>query len=324
MSVLNLYCAGGASINIGNNFVKYHSKKHEGYAEVRTHFIDTSKSNLTDNIPQDCVYLVDNVDGSGKVRSSNYNIIAESAQEILHTFKPADVNVVLHSASGGTGSTVGPVLVSELLSRGETVIVIMIGSTSSKIEVENTIKTLKSYEIISQKRGLPVVAHYRENSVDSPRGTVDSDIKTAILMLTSIFSGDNRELDSSDLKNFVNYHKVTAYTPRLVSLDFASGNIELGKGHSLVSLVTLVDDSTASDITIPVEYQTVGFIPSSIKEAIDVPLPIHVYTVAGYFNPVIDSLERKLKTYEETRKVAVEKSIAIESETEHTDIGLVL
>lgn len=325
MSTMSIYATGGAAINIiAPQFSKYHSKKDPNFAEIHTYFIDTSRSNLTPEIPEDCIYLIDNVDGSGKYRPSNIGVITESTQDILHKFKPSNVNIVVHSCSGGSGSTLGPTLVSELLARDETVIVVTVGSTSSRIETENTIKTLKSYEIISQKRGLPVINYYRENSVETPRGQVDAELQMAVLMLAVLFSGDNKELDKADLKNFINYQKVTSYKPKLSLLDLFSEQIILGKNQSLVSVASLVDHSTSSETTIPTEYQAVGFLSPSAKELITVKLPIHACVIAGYFNGVIESLETKLKSYDETRKIAVEKSIAQVDDTEHTDTGIVL
>jgi hypothetical protein len=141
--------------------------------------------------------------------------------------------------------------------------------------------------------------------------------------MSGIFSGSNRELDTSDITNFINYNNVTSYSPKLSLLDFFSKNIILDKGQSLVSLVTLVDDKTSSDITIPVEYQTVGFIPEVTKDAVSVELPIHACIIAGYFNSVIDSLDLKLKEYDDARKVVNEKSI-IKDNIDHTEEGLIL
>lgn len=101
MAVLNLYGLGGAGSNIVSHFVKYAGEKTDGYAEVNTFFVDTSKSNLSDQIPMDRVYLVDGLDGSGKKRDSNYAALSERSKEILQQFKPADVNIVVHSGAGG-------------------------------------------------------------------------------------------------------------------------------------------------------------------------------------------------------------------------------
>lgn len=323
MTKLNLYCSGGMALNVGAHFAKYTAKQSPGFAEISTYFIDTSKSNLGAGIPEENIYLVDGLDGSGKVRASNYTALAECSKEILHKFKPADVNVVLSSASGGTGSTISPILVSELLARGELVVVIMVGSTSSRIETENTLKTLKSYEMISHKRQLPVVAAYRENSSKTPRGMVDAEIQTLIVLLAALFSGENRELDMSDLRNFINFNKVTSYTPKLSMLDFFSEKIILEKGEALVTVATLVDDTTHSEVDIPTEYQATGYLPEVTKKGLTVGLPVHTCVIAGYFNGVVDRLESKLKVYDEARKVVVEKSIVNENHAS-TDDGLIL
>lgn len=320
---MNIYAAGGCAVNIvAATAVKYIGQKTEGFAEINPYFIDTSKSNMS-GIPSDNIYLIPGLDGAGKFRPAGYEAVIDSVNDILHTFKPAAINVIVHSTSGGSGSCIGPCLVQAMLARGETVVVLSIGSTSSRIETDNTIKTLKSYEMISRKTEKPIAVYYRENSKDKPRSHVDNEMQTAILLLAAIFSGDNKELDTADLRNFINYDKVTSYTPKLSNLDFFSKDIVLNKGQSLISLVTLVDQKTNSDVVIPVEYQTVGHLPDSVIESVSVELPIHGCIISGFFNGVIDSLEAKLKDYDEARKVVVEKSI-IKDDIAHTDIGLVL
>lgn len=324
MAKLSLYGLGGAGSNLVSHFVKYKSKESAGFAEIVPYFVDTSKSNkLNPSIPEECIYYVDGLDGSGKKRDSNYEILAEKSKEILHHFKPSDINVLVHSASGGSGSVLGPILASELLHRGEMTIVVIVGSTGSKIETENTVKTLKSYEVISHKRQTPVIAFYRENSVDKPRGHVDSELQTAIVLLASIFSGANRELDMSDLRNFLNYTKVTSYSAKLSLLDFFSKEVSLSKGQSLVSLVSLVDDKTSPEVSIPTEYQAVGFLPDASRELVNIELPIHASVISGYFNGVVQKLDERLEFFKEARNVVVEKSIVSDHHSS-TDEGLVL
>lgn len=322
MSTMNVYCAGGASTNIGSSFVKY-DQKTIGFAEMQTFFIDTSRSNLSSAIPNENVYLVDNVDGSGKKRDSNYQVLSESSHEILHQFRPADVNVVVHSGGGGTGSTIGPILVSELINRGQTTIVVVIGSTASKIETENTLKTLKSYEMISRKRERPVVVFYRENTAATPRSQVDDEVAGAIMTISSIFSGDNKELDSSDLKNFINYDRVTSYSPKLAMFELSSKEIVLEKGQSLISLVTLVDDKTSSESNIPVEYQAVGYLPDATRDIVTIDLPIHAAVIGGHFNPIVDRLEHRLSEFDDLKKAVIDKPI-VRDDVISTDIGVVL
>lgn len=200
----------------------------------------------------------------------------------------------------------------------------MVGSNSSRIEVENTLKTLKSYEVIAKKNNAPVVACYRENSKETPRGKVDADVITLIILLGVLFSGQNRELDKADLTNFLNYHKVTDFQPKLNLLDLWSGDIALERGCSLVTVATLCDDEHNPELDIPVEYQAVGYILEENKDIIEVKLPIHAGVVSGYFNIKASELENKLNNFREARQVVVEKSIASKDMDSATDEGLIL
>lgn len=323
MAKMTLFACGGAGTNIAARFLEFVGQKQPGFAEIQPFFLDTSKSNMPKSADDDHIYVIDGLDGSGKKRDSNYRIISERSKEMLHRFKPGDVNIVIHSASGGSGSVIGPTLVSELLSRDAQVIVIMIGSSDSRIEAQNTVNTLKSYEVISQKREIPVIASYYENSDDTPRGKVDDRIHKIIVLLSAIFSGENKELDSADLANFLNYPRVTSFKPKLSYLDFFSKDIEVTRDQSIVSVVSLTDNTTSSTPNVPVEYQATGFLGNETRETIMIDLPIHATIVSGFYHSVIANLETRLRTIDESRNAYVEKSI-IDHGVKATDEGLVL
>ena len=324
--MLNIYCAGGASTNIGVRFVQYIDKKAVGFHMLRPIFIDTSRSNLDSSIPESHVYLAHNVDGSGKKRSTNYDLLNESCQEILHRFKPAEINLVVHSTSGGTGSTIGPLLVNELLARKENVYVLLIASTGTKIEIDNTAKTLKGYENISKKRNMPVLAFYRENNTtDMTREVVNKHIEVCITTLALMYSGENKELDSADMRHFLNYHEVTSYTPRLTRLEVYNNNnvLNIPRGQSIISVATLADEDTIGSAELPVEYQTIGFINEEAKKSINMDLPLHVVTINGSFNVLIEYLEKKISEFEDKRRISVEKPIVTDKDIA-TEEGLIL
>lgn len=321
---LQIYAAGGAATNVAARFNKTRDQVSPGFAKITSRFIDTSRSNIDPSIPDSDVYLFEGMDGSGKLRSSNYATIAERSKEILHRFKPQDTNIVIHSTSGGSGSTIGPVLVSELLARGENVVVLLIGSTSSRIETENTLKTLQSYEVIAQKRNKPVVAYYRENAQGMSRGEVDQQVYYTLLMLSVLFSGQNREMDSADLTNFLNYHNVTNYGPSLVGLDLFSKDITLKTNEVLMSVATLIDENTSSDFSGLAEYQTTGHMPEALKDNNRLELPLHIATIAGYFNSTVKRLQDRIGAYDDHRRASVVKPIVNNASANATDDGLIL
>lgn len=325
MATVSIYGAGGAGIKIASLLANRDGEKEQGFAVISTFFLDTSDSDLPDKIQDDHVYLIDGLDGSGKDRKANYKIISERSNEMLHRFKPGDVNIVVHSGSGGSGSVIGPVLVSELLKRNAPTIVIVIGSSDSRIEAKNTIDTFKSYEGIAKLRDQPVSMFYCENSIETPRGEVDQKVRAMLMMLTMIFSGDNRGLDSTDIKNFLDYTKLTSYKPALSGLRLFSKNIELGREQSVISLLSLTDSVTDATPPVHVEYSATGFIPEISKEIIEMEMPVHAAIIANAFQPDVERLQARIAAIDETRNTVVQKSLIDTTDlADHTDDGLCL
>lgn len=320
MARMTIVGAGGAGINIASHFV---GTGEAGYADVDVFAVDTSRSNLTDKIDPTKVYLFDGLDGSGKLRKSNYEAISERAKELVQRIGTTDIVNVVHSGSGGSGSVVSPVIVAELIKQKRPVIVTVIGSTGSRIETENTLKTLKSYASISESSNNPIAVSYFENSPESPRGKTDADVKGHIILTSLFWSGQHKELDRSDLLNFLDYTKVTTFKPTMVALDFHDGTeINLNKDEAIVTMVTLTDDETSPDVKHPIEYQAVGFLPGIVKQNSKLSMPVHMTLVANAFSSVVGKLETKLKDYNDARSAVVQKTIMAGEDT--TKEGIVL
>jgi hypothetical protein len=323
MSKICVYACGGCGLNLVNPLEKLVETPTAGFAEINPVYIDTSKSNLAGIKDSGSVYLVEGLDGSGKKRDANYGAISESVKEILHQYKPSDLNIVVHSASGGSGSVIGPLLVSELLDRGQQTVVIVVGSSDSRIEAKNTVNTLKSYEVISNKRETPVIAVYHENGAGQSRGEVDGHVRLAITLLAAFFSGQNAELDSKDLEHFLNFPKVTSYEPALTFLAFFTKVVKFERGQLPVAIATLTDAGTDASVGVPLEYHAVGFIPPATRKALEIDLPVHAVAIGGYFTEVLSRLEEKIKAVDEQRATVKLKTIVSKSD-ESTDTGLVL
>mgnify|MGYP001176795926 CR=1 FL=1 len=96
---MRVYGCGGAGINITSFFNG--AGIESGCAEVFPAYVDTSRSNLRPEFNEDDVFILENVDGSGKVRRENHEEIANVTRQILLQIPPKDFNVVIFSASGG-------------------------------------------------------------------------------------------------------------------------------------------------------------------------------------------------------------------------------
>ena len=121
---VRLYAAGGCGLNIGGQLAAHRDRNETAFANLDIVYVDTSKSNLRNGIDAANVYLIPDLDGSGKVRSENHAEIGQHIRQILHKFSPADLNIVLSSAAGGSGSVIAPLLASELLASDAPTIVI--------------------------------------------------------------------------------------------------------------------------------------------------------------------------------------------------------
>jgi len=98
---IRLYCCGGAGINIGSHFEGGQAGE-PGYAKTQLTYVDTSKSNLArSGLSRDSIYLLEGVDGSGKVRTENHAEIGRNVRNIIQQFKPGFFNIVLFSGAGG-------------------------------------------------------------------------------------------------------------------------------------------------------------------------------------------------------------------------------
>ena len=312
-ATVRLMLCGGAAVNIGRTLFQPSSavKKDDdlGFADIHITYVDTSRSNARD-LPADSFYLIegtedDTIDGSAKVRRTNYAAIKQAAPDILHRHKPGDLNIIIHSAAGGSGSTIGPVVVSELLDRGEDTVVIMIGSSTCEKEISNTIDTLMSYQGVSEKREKSIVAIYLENSKENPMAINDGLVRLNTLLLAAVWSGENHGLDSKDLEHFLNYDKVSKHAPSLTGLQITSGGeaLDLAKGQVVSGVVTLIREGEDPTPEVMAAYHTFGTLSLGASNAIKVKSPIHLHTVQGYFTDIVGTLRKRLAEVEEQYRV---------------------
>lgn len=303
---ISVYACGGTAINILTPLVSV-TKSHEpGYAELSLTMIDTSQSNLSPGLDYNFFHVTGfgdvTADGSGMVRSANFKAAKQVAPKILHEHQPSGLNVILCSGGGGSGSTIANVLADELLSKQHSTIVIMIGATNCSKSISNTIETLQSFHGISQSRGQSLSIHYLENKKGMPIDKeVDVRARAMLLLIASIWSGENHGLDSADLSNFLKPDSVTQFPIGINALvSSMEGSLALGRGQAISTLVSALrhtgEDASVDQI---VPYHVFGILSETAIAKVQVDTPIHLATIQGYFNQVLDSLKKQLVTGEE-------------------------
>ena len=330
---MRIYACGGCGTNIVAK-MNLSTDVIEGYAGIEVAYIDASNSNQFQGIMNDSNTLFISEKGSGSHRRTNYEQISEMRQTIIKQFPPHDINIVVHSASGGSGSVIGPVLVSELLDRDQNVVVIMIGSIQNVTYINNTINTIASMEQIADKRNRPVPVFYIENPVQGSRREVDQQAQGILGILSVIYSGQNREVDQEDLTNHLNYNRITKHRPGIIYMDITGDDeINLDKGERVITAITLEDSDTISSLGSDVELQIHGIAHEKViyknesnsgdQSVTGLRLPLHYITIAGRFQNIMRRLDELRQTYYESSQAFVQPK-TIPPQGVVSDDGLVL
>jgi hypothetical protein len=293
-----IYGTGGAGIGITKYFEADRAKRIPGYASLHPVYLDTSKAS-TFGVPEQHFYHLEKepgetADGSGGVRSEHGSTIIEYTREILQRFKPKKWNIVVHSTTGGSGSVMGPSIVSELLAMGQNVIVFTVGGDDTLNYIKNTISVLSGYGSMAELRERPVVLRYLQNGLDGTIEDVDRKIQLDISCLAVLLSGQNKNLDSRDIANVLDFSRkgVTSYGPQVAVLHIQQGKLEIGD-RSIISLATLNDSLNNTRVSQPVEFQRVGVPMYVNEEQKDLKFPLHYAITDGFVDIVMRNLRKQ-------------------------------
>lgn len=260
-AVLRVYSAGGGGVNLGSHFEN--AEVRDGQAAIEVTYVDTSFSNLHNGLDRSRAAVIEGVDGSGKVRRENASVISESIKKILLDHPPGDLSVVVYTGLGGSGSVFGPLIHSELLSRGEQVISVVVGGEESAMATDNTVDTLKTLDAISQKRGKNVVFAYQHNDPDTTRSEVDAHVHTTIAALSMLASRQNDELDTRDVHNWLNFSEIErlGFEPGLVRLRVLDQEsaVECAQDHDVISVASLLANPSVPAPGWHPDYSATGY-----------------------------------------------------------------
>lgn len=244
--IVRLYACGGAGINLTKEWAG-DVQVEPGVANVKPCYVDTSRVNLIPGIDESNSYILPDLDGSGKVRRENNEAIFSEVPRILLDHAPTEFNVVIFSASGGTGSVAGPLIAAELLKRDQNVVVVVVGSDESAITAQNTFNTLKSLDHIANAQEKPVVMYYIHNERELKRSEIDKRVRHVLVSLNYLASRQNKELDTKDIHHWLNYNKSTDLDPSLALLkvhtDVETCEKESDDAFSLASVLKNEDEA---------------------------------------------------------------------------------
>jgi len=305
---LNLYGTGGC----GSNLVKAHQSTTDDTGGPKVAYLDTSLSNLRpENI--DHAYLIDGLDGSGMKRDLNAESMRKHVTPALSQFVPGDFNVVIFSASGGSGSVFGPLLMNELIGREKPVIAAVIGDTDSAKAIENTLGTLRTLSKISATRQTGIVMLYAEMAPGANRREVDDKIQDGIRAIRQLTSGLNAELDSQDLIHWLHYERVTDHPPGLAILNIINTNDKLEELHGALAVASLYTSPDEPAGVVHTSYRTKGYTGQAGMG------PLHFVLTQDGLTAVVEGLERKLAEHKTHNATLAKGHVRLHNEMSLSD-----
>lgn len=315
---IRIYAAGGTGVNVASTYNG--GVQSVGTALLLTSYIDTSLSNMRPSFAPEDIFHIEDLDGSGKQRDLNVEAIKKYIKPILLQMRPEDLNIVVFSASGGSGSVIGPLLMRELLSRGHQAIAVVAGSEESAKTAENTLNTLKSLVGISKGLQLPVIAYYDHNTASKTRSEVDRSLRHAISSLSYLASKQNRELDSQDLINWMRFDVSTSTPPQLALLDIYNNAETIGEIHDPISIASLYQNPDQPALTIVPDYHCAGYTDVDL----DLFQELHFVISTEFLPNIFDKVSSVVTNLAERRDARVAAAPLLSKHDTVTDDGLVL
>lgn len=299
------YLFGGTGMNIGQILETY---KLEDYM-VKSNFsyLDTAVSNVESCVP----YLVPDTDGTGADHKKAFQVLEPHVTPFLEQFKPGKFNILITSLTGGTGSVATQLVARALAKRKLPFVIVAVGNAITADSTKNTINCLLGLNLAAKKAGAVFPIMYFENRNEPEEGSLNTGIipvvndmvVEAVKNLYVLFSGKNKNLDSEDIINFLNYTKKSKTSPQLCDVLYAEANTERSKAYAskVISTVALLGDTTESEPSLNQAYGTVGYYPDDAPDELVSTVFMTTIELANGRLLALTDRKKELQTIEDDR-----------------------
>lgn len=300
VGTLRIYACGGTGINIAS---RIESNGDCGvYANVAQAYIDTSRTNLNSSIKEEDVFIVPRLDsqlhrseGSGKNRGANEEAIADAVDAILSKFPPTELNVLVFSGSGGTGSVAGPLLADALLEDNQNVICVVVGTEESSRSSKNTYGTLMSLEAISEAHGVPLTVNYHHQGRTDIRSEIDMAVLGNLSAFAILINRKSLAIDLEDIHNLLNYNNVVDVEPGLTLINVYNDTKLLEEEHADKAVIGLGGMLRSTDTILPnvgALYDTIGYYTTKDESLVDIFYVVSKAGMDGILNRMLENEKR--------------------------------
>jgi hypothetical protein len=230
VNTVGIYFVGGGGIKLGQRFSEGRQPNNNAFAKANFYFQDTSDATNKHMGDLNMYYYDDQRKGGGGVRQNVSEMVLDRVGQSLANQQPSDYNIVVHTLSGASGATIGPVLAGEIAAQGKRVISICVHNDNSQNAINNARATIATYDGVADYRETPMLTRIHTGNAKEN----DAGVMNDIAWLLCLFSGNHRGLDTNDIKTWMTRGSPTSpMTNRAWVLEITAGKIN---GNSLAVL----------------------------------------------------------------------------------------
>lgn len=204
---------GGAGCNVAM-FLKSTLPK-ENRSVIDYYFIDTSKNNVDESAVNGNFMHIkssdingDVLNGSGGKTSTNAVHISKAIENFINDKKlhqSKDLNIIISSISGSSGSVAINEFAKRLLGTDATMVGVVISDSSTYQYLDNSISGIVRLNSVSKKLGALTLLQFNNNEYENEDGHSKIDICNrdilSVIDTVSVFtSGENKDIDDKDME----------------------------------------------------------------------------------------------------------------------------
>ena len=303
---LKIYACGGAGASVVSSLFPTGAVKEKGYGDTAITFISSADNDRVPGMNQANTYMLSGVRGGGGDRSAIADFAQSQTGLILNMHAPAQMNIIVTSLGGATGSTLSYFMAQEILNQGKAVVVIAIGCFEDMQRTRNTVASMSNILSVPHSTGKALNVIYLDNRFG--RKPIDENAHFYILALLALYSGNHGQIDEADLRSFaqpvgsVDMVEPAVYDLQIFKNTFGEEDLKVATKQgvyegSLSTLMTLGDSSdTAVNPGVFAMYSKAGVASADTTAAIDLKgASLHYVTSYGAFTGIWTAETRALE-----------------------------
>ena len=311
---INIIACGGSAVNILEDIKAIDSELSLSIPDAKYYHLDSSTGNQAKSLQQGNEFIhikssdigETDLSGSGMLRSANSEHFKIGVSKFLNEnkFTKRDdnvLNIIIHSASGGSGSVIAPLIVLEMLKTDQNFLVVMVSDSSNLTYASNSRDTLLTYTAIAKGVDKTIPLYTIDNTNYKSLELANKQIAGFLLPFYIFCSDKLEDIDNADTFSLLASHRLRGkivVPSTIMILDIVAGKtISTDLGDSIVTSRILSDSNDIEHTTGALNEKKGTVLDKDILNTLSKRKwsPLCVYLSSGRITNLFDTLENRIE-----------------------------